>query len=284
MVGKKGIAIKASGGSTMNNIRVAAVTCCCPAGQVRKNLDTAAYWVGEAAAAGADIVCFPELNISGYCLDAAVNAEAADSYDAIVGEISALAVKTSIGIIAGTVKKQACAAGHFSPIQFFCSPDGLVGLYQKTHIAPPEQSVFVAGSDVSLFSIDKTQFGVQLCYDAHFPELSTRMALLGADILFIPHASPRGTTADKQSSWMRHLPARAFDNGLFVVACNQCRDNNSGLHFPALAMVIGPSGQVIAEHLEPDGMVVVDLSADDLEAVRSHRMKYFLPNRRPDIY
>jgi predicted amidohydrolase len=268
----------------MNNIKVAAVSCYCPAGQVRKNLDTTAAWVGEAREAGVDIVCFPELNISGYCLDVDLNAEAAGSYDAIVAELSALAVKTSIGIIAGTVKKDAGTADRFSPIQLFCSPDGHVGAYQKTHIAPPEQTVFSAGFDVPLFAIEQTQFGIQLCYDAHFPELTTRMALLGADILFIPHASPRGGTKDKQRSWMRHLPARAFDNGLFVVACNQCGDNGGGLTFPALAMVIGPSGKGLAEHLKPDGMVVADLSADDLDAVRNHRMRYFLPNRRPDIY
>ncbi len=70
--------------------------------------------------------------------------------------------------------------------------------------------------------------GIQLCYDAHFPELSTRMAVNGADIIFMPHASPRGTPSQKLTSWLRHLTARAFDNGVFIVACNQNGDNQKG--------------------------------------------------------
>ena len=46
---------------------------------------------------------------------------------------------------------------------------------------------------------------------------------------------------------MRHLPARAFDNGVFIVACNQTGTNGGGLSFPGVAMVIGPNGRVLAE-------------------------------------
>jgi N-carbamoylputrescine amidase len=129
------------------------------------------------------------------------------------------------------------------------------------------------------------KLGMQLCYDAHFPELSTCMAVAGADILFMPHASPRGTTAEKYNSWMRHLSARAFDNGVFIVACNQTGNNQNGLQFPGVAVMIGPDGQVTDKRLsEKDDILVADLKSEDLAAVRTHRMRYFLPNRRPDIY
>ena len=52
-----------------------------------------------------------------------------------------------------------------------------------------------------------------------------------------------------------------------------------------LAMAIGPSGHVIARYLDDqEGIMLVDLSPRDLAAVRTHRMRYFLPNRRPNVY
>jgi N-carbamoylputrescine amidase len=104
-------------------------------------------------------------------------------------------------------------------------------------------------------------------------------------VIFMPHASPRGTPAEKRDSWLRHLPARAFDNGVFVVACNQAGDNRTGLTFPGVAVVIGPDGRVVASDAGGrEGLLVADLHAGQLAAVRSHPMRYFLPHRRPDIY
>ena len=165
------------------------------------------------------------------------------------------------------------------------TPGKISGIYRKIHIAPPERSIFSPGNSVSLFKIDGVKLGIQLCYDAHFPELSTRMAVDGADIIFMPHASPRGTPPEKLTSWLRHLTARAFDNSVFIVACNQNGDNQSGLQFPGVAVVIDPAGKIIKKNAaKEDGIIFADLADDALEAVRGHRMRYFLPNRRPEVY
>jgi N-carbamoylputrescine amidase len=111
------------------------------------------------------------------------------------------------------------------------------------------------------------------------------MATDGAEIIFMPHASPRGTPAEKFNSWMRHLPARAFDNSLYVVACNQTGDNQDGLRFPGTIIVLDPSGRIIKKNIGgKENMVIADLKAKELAAVRNHRMRYFLPNRRPELY
>ena len=84
---------------------------------------------------------------------------------------------------------------------------------------------------------------------------------------------------------MSHLTARAYDNGLFFVACNQAGENKKGLNFPGIALVIGPSGNVIDKDLSgKENMIVVDLKASDLAKVRNHKMRYFLPNKRSDIF
>jgi N-carbamoylputrescine amidase len=111
------------------------------------------------------------------------------------------------------------------------------------------------------------------------------MALDGVDVIFMPHASPRGTAEEKRDSWLRHLPARAFDNGVFVVACNQTGDNGARLRFPGVALAIGPDGRVIAMDAgDREGLLLATLNAERLGAVRNHPMRYFLPHRRPDIF
>ena len=77
----------------------------------------------------------------------------------------------------------------------------------------------------------------------------------------------------------------ASTTSVFVVACNQAGKNGEGLSFPATAVVIDPSGDVLAQDTSgEEGLLVVDLDAARLDHVRRHRMRYFLPNRRPDLY
>jgi predicted amidohydrolase len=267
----------------MMSVRIAAVVFNSPRGTARANLDRMEDWVAGARAQGAAIVCFPELNITGYGTDAGVKEEAEPVPGPLTERLGAMAARHGLVILAGLAEQ--AGDGRICASHLAIAPAGLLGRYRKLHIAPPEQPVFSAGDRVPIFEACGIRFGIQLCYDAHFPELSARMALDGADVIFMPHASPRGTPAKKRSSWMRHLPARAFDNGVFIVACNQAGTNGAGLSFPGVAMVIGPNGRVLAETTAgTEGLLVADLKAEDLAAVRQHPMRYFLPNRRPDVY
>jgi N-carbamoylputrescine amidase len=111
------------------------------------------------------------------------------------------------------------------------------------------------------------------------------MAMNGADIIFMAQASPRGTPDEKFKSWMRHLPARAYDNSLFVIACNQTGNNENGLSFPGVSLIIDPSGNIIKKNVTgEESIIVADLKGDDLNRVRNNRMSFFLPNKRADLY
>jgi N-carbamoylputrescine amidase len=267
----------------MEDIRVAAAIFNSPVGKIRENMDRMVIWVAEARKQGAAIICFPELNISGYYTRDDISQAAEPIPGDVSKRLSQLARDYQISILAGFA--ESAESGDIFASHLVVAPDGILGVYRKIHIAPPERDIFSPGETVPLFEISGVKLGVQLCYDAHFPELSTRMAVEGADILFMPHASPRGTPGEKYNSWMRHLTARAFDNSLFIVACNQSGNNQKGLQFPGVAVMIGPDGEVIDKHLsDEDGILVADLKSDDLAAVRNHRMRYFLPNRCPNIY
>lgn len=267
----------------MQTIRIAAVVFHSPRNQTAANLERMDDWVAAAAREGAGIVCFPEMNITGYGVDAGIR----DGAEPLPGEIGArlcsLAGRHRTVILAGLAERD--EKGRVYASHVVATPEGGHGLYRKLHIAPPEKAVFAPGQGIPVFDAGGIRFGIQLCYDAHFPELATRMALDGAEVIFMPHASPRGTPEEKRASWLRHLPARAFDNGVFIVACNQAGASGAGLAFPGLALAIGPDGRVIAETAPaPEGLLLADLDAARLDDVRRHPMRYFLPHRRPELY
>jgi len=269
----------------MESLRIAAAVVNAPIGETDQNLAEVSHWTRTAADQGVRLICFPEMNLTGYVHTDGAAAWAESIPGPTTDALTKLSRKTGVTVLAGMAEK--ATDGRLFIVHLAASPEGGLDVYRKLHLAPPEKTIFTPGDQASLFKVESITCGIQLCYDAHFPELTTRMALDGADIVFVPHASPsRGQTAQaKHQSWMRHLTARSFDNGLFIVACNQTGSNGNGLEFPGNAVVIDPSGNILAKKLDDkEGLLVVDLDGSALEHVRGHRMRYFLPNRRPDIY
>jgi N-carbamoylputrescine amidase len=267
----------------MKNIRIAVVISNSPVGKISYNVEALTKRVKEAKNKGAVMICFPEMNITGYSTQKMIIDTAQFIPGVLTEELVELAEKENMHILAGLAERD--KKGQIYSTHMVLSPRGLSGIYRKLYIAPPEQKIFSSGTNIPIFAAQGVKFGIQLCYDAHFPELATQMALAGAEIIFYPHASPRGTPDEKFTSWMRHLTARAYDNGLFVVACNQIGENKKGLNFPGLAVVIDPSGNIIAKDISgKENMLVVDLKAAELSEVRNHKMRYFIPNRRSDVF
>jgi len=267
----------------MQDIRVAAAIFNSIVDQPQNNLERMVPLIKQAKQQGAALICFPELNVTGYSTLPRIGHCAEPVPGPISRCLQQMAQEFRMVILAGMAEKD--NSGRIYASHLVVTPREEPGIYRKLHIAPPELGIFTAGKTVPVFRIDGVNLGIQLCYDVHFPELATRMALDGANIIFLPHASPRGTPSQKLTSWLRHQTARAFDNSIFIVACNQNGDNQKGLQFPGLAVMIDPSGEIIKKDTRgKDGIIVASLKAATLEAVRGHRMRYFLPNRRPELY
>ncbi len=254
-------------------------------GKFEENLSKCIKLTNNAAEKGASIVLFPEMNLTGYTSGEKLQSIAQPLTDKVIRTLQEISTNKSITIVAGLAHKNMdnkIYASHFAIM-----PDKTFFIYKKTHTAPPEKESLTQGSKIET-CYDKPNnlsFGIQLCYDAHFPQLSTSMAIKGANLIMIPHASPRGTSSEKYQSWMRHLTARAFDNGIFIAACNQTGENGMGLSFPGIAVTIGPDGKIISKYLEnEEGLLISKLSSEQFENIHNHRMKYFLPNRRGDLY
>jgi len=267
----------------MHDLLVAAVCMHSEPGEVDKNLDRMKSFVRKASKKSVGTVLFPELSISGYTLTNADKIHDLPQSEKIVEVVVSMAMDAGLILMAGMVEPLRGAKPYIT--QIVAGPGGLLGLYRKTHLSPPEKEKYAEGNALPVFQDREMTFGLELCYESHFPEISTVLCLKGAEVLFMPHASPRGAPDEKMKSWLRHLPARAFDNGVFVVACNQVGKTEEGFSFPGVILALDPQGRVMESYAgDQEQMIFVELKGEVLRETRAHRMKYFIPYRRGELW
>jgi len=266
----------------MHDVRVAAAQIRSRVGDIEGNLAKHRELARQASAAGAQIVCFPELSLCGYPTDGDVPHELAHPLEGgLVEAVRALADELGIVVLAGMLER--APSGVLHNTQLIASPRGRLDAYRKTHVPTSEIGRFRQGSDLPVFRLEHAVIGVQICYDAHFPEATTVQALAGAEIVFMPHASTGTETRDeKRARWLRYIPARAYDNGVFVLVVNQVDPKRN---FPGITMAIDPWGAILAE-ASPDeeDLLVVDFRAGALAERRAVAETFFPHFRRPELY
>ncbi|MEW5958280.1 MAG: nitrilase-related carbon-nitrogen hydrolase [Chloroflexota bacterium] len=267
----------------MQDISVAAVNFRAEFGQTEANLNRIKHWTTRLAQQGAEIICFPEMSLCGYERTEAVDAAARPIPGRATDRLTAIAAEAGVTLLVGLAEVDAHKRRFIS--QVVVTPQGLAGVYRKTHLNLPERDIFAAGDEPGVFDHPRCTFGVQLCYDAHFPELSTLQALAGAEILFVASASPRDDPPVKKERMLRYLPARAYDNGCYLVACNLVGHGARGQSFAGVALILNPKGEVMAEAVGwEEGFALARLHGHELERLRRTRMGYFLAHRRPELY
>ncbi|MEW5725958.1 MAG: nitrilase-related carbon-nitrogen hydrolase, partial [Thermodesulfobacteriota bacterium] len=250
----------------MKDLCLAAAMVRAVVGDKAGNLERTRAAAVEAAARGADLLVLPEAGLTGYTVRESMIPWAETVPGPLTQAVTALAAEFGLMILAGLVEKGPAGALYLT--QFLAGPDGLLGLYRKTHLGPTEKTLFSAGDRLGLVRTPAADFGLQLCYEGHFPEIALAQALRGAEVLLIPHASPHEEPEEKLSRWLRYLPARAYDNTFFLAAVNQVGDNGGGLEFSGAALILGPKGEVLAQASGWDETLIsADLRAEDLEVV-----------------
>jgi N-carbamoylputrescine amidase len=271
----------------MEDVRIAAAQITSVVGQVADNLAKHEEYVRRAAAAGARVICFPELSLSGYPTGSTVPLDLAQPLSGeLAQEIRALSRAIGVVVLAGMLELD--RSGVVYNTQLVAGPEGLLGAYRKVHVPTSEIRRFSHGSAFPVFRLPWATIGVQICYDSHYPEGSTIQALQGAEVIFLPHASTGGDRSEpyeaKRARWLRYMPARAYDNRLYLVVVNQVGFNGE-VEFPGIAFALDPDGVVIGE-ARPDveDLLIVDLSGERLTKARTVAEGYFAHFRRPELY
>ncbi|ATW27370.1 nitrilase family protein [Candidatus Formimonas warabiya] len=270
----------------MKETRIGLVQMQAEIGQVKENLAKITWFIEAAAAKEVDVLCFPELSITGYTKNTGSLAP-----ETIPGPsadlISALAQKTKMVILAGLPEKSPTDKPYITQLVAF--PNGLVGTYRKTHLGKSEWGSFSPGDELPVFMTEKVQFGMGICWDMHFPEVSTVLALQGSEIIFAPHASPQ-VVGNRREIWLKYLPARAYDNGVFLAACNLIGKAGEEKEFCGGALVLDPRGNIVAEAFPgKEDLLIADLDPGLVNQMRTRERKvmrdsFFLQFRRPELY
>ena len=271
----------------MKDIRVALAQITCPVGRLTENLEKHRQYTRRAAQAGARLVCFSEGSLTGYPAGDGVPHELAQPLNGeLCRELVALSAETQVLILAGLVERD--RSGVLYNTVVVAAPHGLIGGYRKAHVSCTEIHRFNEGDEFLTFTWGGTTFGVAICYDMHFAEMSRCLALRGAEVILALYASPDPCTpeghAAKRSRWLKYLPARAFDNSVYVVAVNQV-GSSGPLEYPGNTIVLNPLGEIMAE-AKPmvEDLLVLDLTAAGLLAKRGEPLQFFTQFRRPELY
>lgn len=269
----------------MKELRIALAQIQPKTGCPQENIGKIAALTKQAAQKKAALICFPELCVQGYHREKArLAAEAIPGKSSLA--ISRLARETGLVILAGMVEESGSAKPFNTQLVAF--PDGRLYKYRKTHLGKSELPYFTPGDSFPVFATEEARFAIAICWDLHFPEVSTIYSLKGAEIIFAPHASP-SFVGDRREIWLKYLPARAYDNSVFIAACNLVGEDG-GQSFCGGALVIDPKGNVAAQAFSGrEELLVADLDPRLINTIRrkesaSMRHSFFLEGRRPELY
>lgn len=269
----------------MQDVRIAVVQMTSEIGEVDGNIARMEKWVDQAAAEGVEIVCFPELSVCGYNAGETAWPEPEPVEGRSAQALAAIGKRSGVIFLAGLLERD--PGGVVYNTQLVCGPEGMVGAYRKTHVPTSEIGTWCQGGEMPVFEHPKVRFGIEICYDSHFPEVSTILAEKGAEILFLPHASGgEESPADKKARWLRYMPARAYDNTVYAAVCNQVGNNGAGRNFAGVSFVCDAHGRVMAEGKSgtAEEMVVADLKGAELAEARRVPETFFRHFRRPEMY
>lgn len=225
----------------------------------------------QAYAAGAHIVCLPELALTGYPPeDLLLKPEfVADNLRQLHHLVSESNHMPELTAVVGFVDRDHDIYNAAAII----NSGKLLGVYHK-HYLPnysvfDENRYFQAGRKAPIFFINDVHVGVNICEDIWYPTGPTTMqAHAGAEVILNINGSPY--YAGKETFRQEMLATRAADNGVIVVYLNMVGGQDE-LVFDGGSMVFNEQGTLIARAKEfEEDMLIVDLDTASVFRSRLH--------------
>lgn len=296
----------------MESIRVSTAQFEHKSGDKTYNLSIIEKMAGEAAADGAHAVAFHECSVTGYTFARHLSKEEMlDLSELIPGgesiaRLQAIASRHNITVLAGLFEKDTSDAIYKAYVAV--GPGGLIARHRKLH--PFINPNITPGDSYTVFDLHGWKCGILICYDNNVVENVRATALLGADVIFMPHVTmctpstrPGAGFVDprlwynrendptslrmefdglKGRAWlMKWLPARAYDNAVYAIFSNPIGMDDDQLK-NGCSMIIDPFGDIIAECRKLDNdLTTATLFEDKLKQAGGYRYR---KARRPDLY
>ena len=262
----------------MRNIRLTMVQMSSLAGEPEKNLESMLVFVDNNR--DSDIICFPEMCLSGYSTNDAETVAISPDHECVRALLEK-SKETGTAIVFGFVEQR---DGFMSLRQEIADGSNERKFYRKTHLGKRESEVFRSGDELPVFDVKGVKVGIQLCIESHINDICTVYRSKGAELVLTPFAT--GISTRRKETWARYLPARAYDNGMYVAACSCVGDNGRGAKFGGGLIIIDPRGRTVAEYYGEDEMTITAEIGGELPRDGADDMKNisFFDRRRPELY
>jgi predicted amidohydrolase len=296
----------------MQPIRIATAQFENRSGDKAFNLSVIRRLAHEASQQGAQAVAFHECSVTGYTFARHLSKEQMLELAERIPEgpsthqLIEIAKEHDIAVLAGLFEKD--SDDRLFKAYVCVDKNGLVARHRKLH--PFINPHVLPGDQYTVFSLKGWTCGILICYDNNIIENVRATALLGAQIIFMPHVTmctpssrPGAGFVDPQlwanrhsdptslrlefdgmkgRAWlMKWLPARAYDNGVYAVFSNPIGMDDDQLK-NGCSMILDPFGDILAEcrKLE-DEVITATLTPEKLQLAGGYR---YLKARRPDLY
>jgi NAD+ synthase (glutamine-hydrolysing) len=236
-------------------------------GDLDGNVEKMATGAREATGHGADLVCFPELAVTGYPPEDLVLRRS--FVEGNLEALEELARQTADGcaVLTGFVDRSGRGLHNAAALL----RGGQVEARYHKHKLPnygvfDEQRYFVKGEEGRVINIADTDLGVSVCEDAWTPGPPFDGYAGAVQVIANINASPyhRGKSQDRVGI----CAARARETGAWIVYVN-CVGGQDELVFDGGSIVVAPNGEVAwrADVFEED-MLVIDIPETAPEAPR----------------
>jgi NAD+ synthase (glutamine-hydrolysing) len=252
-------------------------------GDIEGNAAKIAEWIGRARDAGAELVLFPELAVTGYPPE-----------DLLLKEHFLQAAGEAVGALAADVEGIVVVVGFperaddvYNAIAVLCD-GGVRAVYRKTRLwnygVADEERYFQAGDGGAVLDLGNARIGLTICEDIWIPGgPASDEALAGASLIVNPSASPyyAGRGIERE----RMVIQRARDNLSAFAFCNIVGGQDE-LVFDGQSLVVDHQGKVLArapQFTEALTLATVDLQAAITARLRETRLRGPVSRALPDV-
>ncbi len=261
----------------MKTLRLALAQINSTVGDLEGNVSRIILNVQRAAEAGADIVAFPEMAVTGYPPeDLLLKPQFIDDNLAALDEI-----RNSVGdvvVIVGFVDRTSDIYNAAAVIY----DRKVVHVYRKMYLPNygvfDEMRYFQAGDECTVYQVGDAVVGVNICEDIWYPDGPARtQALAGAEVIININASPYHI--GKAGFRERMLSTRAADSSVIIAYLNMTGGQDE-LVFDGHSLVFDESGDLVlrGKQFEED-LMLIDLNLDAVFMRRLHD-----PKRRQEVF
>ncbi len=244
-----------------------------------ENLANILRTLDEAGTAGADLVLLPECAYPAYYLKdgdpyARPNVR---PYAEVAALFGGKAKEYGYWLAAGMAVPHGDGAITNSGVVF--GPDGEErGRYDKSFLWHFDRNWFRPGGEFPVFDTGFCRFGILICADGRVPEIARMLAVNGAEIIcdltaWVSWARTTEALTTTQCEYL--MPARAYENGVWVAAADKWGTEDGTIVYAGRSTVIDPLGEA---------RVCAASGGDTVVTYRVEPMAVETVPRRPSLY